>query len=149
MIYKEEIRDLFSVPEEYWLCHCISSDFGMGKGIVVLFNEKFDMKNKLKSKCGDWTRCWDNSEECRGDCILEGRVFNLITKRNYWQKPTYDTMMQALEHMKILCINNNVEKLAMPTIGAGLDRLEWSKVSKMIQEVFKDTNIEILVCKLK
>lgn len=30
MQYKEEIRDLFSVPEEYYLVHCISADFGMG-----------------------------------------------------------------------------------------------------------------------
>lgn len=148
MIYKEEVKDLFSVTGDYYLAHCISADFGMGKGIVILFNEKFDMKNKLKSKYGDWTRYWDNSEECQGDCILEGRVLNLITKRNYWQKPTYKTMRQALEHMRILCENNNIKKLAMPLIGAGLDRLEWSKVSEIIQEVFKNTDIEILVCKI-
>ena len=47
MIYKEEYRDLFTVPEDYYLAHCISADFGMGKGIVVEFNKQFDMKNKL------------------------------------------------------------------------------------------------------
>ena len=35
MRYREEVRDLFSVPEEYGLVHCISADFAMGKGIVV------------------------------------------------------------------------------------------------------------------
>ena len=38
MIYREEVRDLFSVPDDYYLAHCISADFGMGKGIVVEFN---------------------------------------------------------------------------------------------------------------
>ena len=42
MIYKEEVKDLFTVPEDYYLAHCISADFGMGKGIVVEFNKRFD-----------------------------------------------------------------------------------------------------------
>ena len=50
MTYKEEIRDLFSVPDDYYLAHCISADFGMGKGIVVEFNKRFDMKRKLQTK---------------------------------------------------------------------------------------------------
>ena len=49
MIYREEIQDLFSVPNDYYLAHCISADFGMGKGIVVEFNKRFDMKKKLQN----------------------------------------------------------------------------------------------------
>lgn len=55
-------------------------------------------------------------------------------------------MKQALEMMKRVCKANNINKVAMPRIGCGLDRLEWDKVSEIIQDVFKDTNIEILVC---
>ena len=50
MIYEEEQRDLFLVSEEYYLAHCISADFGMGKGIVVEFNKRFNMKYKLRNK---------------------------------------------------------------------------------------------------
>ena len=50
MIYKEENKDLFKVADEYYLVHCISADFGMGKGIVVEFNKRFDMKRKLQFK---------------------------------------------------------------------------------------------------
>lgn len=35
MIYKEEVKDLFTVPEDYYLAHCISADFGMGKGLSL------------------------------------------------------------------------------------------------------------------
>ena len=48
MTYREEIRDLFAVPEDYYLAHCISADFGMGRGIVVEFNKRFDMKKKIQ-----------------------------------------------------------------------------------------------------
>lgn len=50
MIYREEIKDLFSISDEYYLAHCISADFGMGKGIAIEFNNRFNMKRKLKSK---------------------------------------------------------------------------------------------------
>lgn len=148
MLYKEEVRDLFTVPEEYYLAHCISADFGMGKGIVVEFNKRFDMKRKLQSKYLDYLNQFTH---CRigGDCILEGRVLNLITKERYFHKPTINTMRLALQKMKKICLEHNIAKVAMPTIGAGLDRLSWSDVTKQINDVFGDTDIEILVCKLK
>ena len=31
MTYREEYIDLFSIPEDYYLAHCIIADFGMGK----------------------------------------------------------------------------------------------------------------------
>ena len=148
MTYKEAIRDLFSVSDDYCLAHCISADFGMGKGIVVEFNKRFDMKNRLQVKDPDYLHRY-NQHRIGGDCILEGRVLNLITKDRYWMKPTIITMRLALQKMKKICLENNITKIAMPTIGAGLDRLAWSDVSKQINDVFGDTDVDILVCKLK
>lgn len=141
----EEKRDLFSVSEDYYLAHCISADFGMGKGIVVEFNKRFDMKKKLISKYKNFLSIWD-AKVPKGYCILEGRVLNLITKRNYWQKPTYETVENSLNVMKKICEKENIKKIAMPTIAAGLDGLEWSKVRMLINKVFEETDIEVLVC---
>ena len=146
MTYKEEIRDLFTVPEEYYLAHCISADFGMGKGIVIEFNKRFDMKRKLQSKYPDYVNEWHHNNWC-GDCILDGRVLNLITKERYFHKPTYDSLKSALLACWSECLHNDIKKNAMPTIGCGLDRLQWDKVSEIIKDIFKDTDIEILVCK--
>ena len=87
MEFREEKRDLFSVPDDYYLAHCISADFAMGKGIVVEFNRRFDMKNKLKAHYPDYLDRWQQ-EKKRSGCILAGRVFNLITKERYFQKPS-------------------------------------------------------------
>lgn len=141
----EETRDLFTVPEVYYLAHCISADFGMGKGIVVEFNKRFNLKNKLIKSYGNWLKNWD-SKVPKGYCLPEGRVLNLITKRNYWDKPTYETVRESLISMKKVCEVNGIKKIAMPTIAAGLDRLEWSKVRTIINEIFEETDIEILVC---
>lgn len=150
MKYSEEKRDLFSVTDDYFLAHCISADFGMGKGIVVEFNKRFDLKNKLKKKYSSFVDKWDYCEPISDNtafCILESRVFNLITKRNYWLKPTYGTLRTSLELMKDIALDKNITKIAMPVIGCGLDRLQWNKVSEIIKDVFKDTDIEILVCR--
>ena len=146
MELREEKRDLFSVPEDYYLAHCISADFAMGKGIVVEFNRRFDMKNKLKAHYPDYLDQWQKEKKSSG-CVLAGRVFNLITKERYFQKPTYETMRGALECMKALCAQKDIHRVAMPVIGCGLDRLEWEKVSAVIRDVFAGTDVEILVCK--
>lgn len=82
-----------------------------------------------------------------GDCLLEGKVFNLITKERYFHKPTIITMRLALEKMKQICLENDIKKIAMPVIGCGLDRLNWTDVSEQIKSIFTDTDVDILVCK--
>ena len=145
MVYNEKKQDLFTVDESYALAHCISADFALGAGIAVEFKNRFNMKAKLREKYPGYGWKWREGKVA-GDCILEGRVLNLITKECYWHKPTYSTMRKALETMRHVCINNGITKIAMPVIGCGLDRLKWDQVSAIIKEVFANDDIEILVC---
>lgn len=34
MKFRIEKRDLFTVPKDYFLCHCISADFALGAGMI-------------------------------------------------------------------------------------------------------------------
>ena len=139
MIIKEEVRDLFTVPQGFYLVHCISGDFALGAGIAKQFVKVYNMKEKLESR-------WDFIDKDENKTIIIDNVFNLITKRKYFQKPTYDSLREALEDMKEQANNLLITKLAMPKIGCGLDRLEWSRVKEILEEIFEDTDIEILVC---
>ena len=47
MIFKEEKRDLFTMPEDYALAHCISADFALGAGIAKEFDKRFNCRRKL------------------------------------------------------------------------------------------------------
>jgi hypothetical protein len=141
MIYNEVKQDLFTVSDDYFLAHCISSDFVMGAGIAVPFDRKFNLKyqfNQIKKK--------NPSLLAHPTCIRLDRVLNLITKKNVWEKPTYDTMTGALEKMKKICLDEEIKKIAMPKIGCGIDGLDWAKVSEIIKEIFADMEIEILIC---
>ena len=143
MRYREEQRDLFSAGTDYYLAHCISADFGMGKGIVIEFNKRFDMKRKLQEKYPAYLTRWNWTH---GDCIREGKVLNLITKERYYDKPTLVTLKNSLDKMKEICLNENITKIAMPKIGCGLDKLSWTDVKQLLFETFEDTDIEIFVC---
>lgn len=144
MIYKEERKDLFTVGSEYYLAHCISADFGMGKGIVVEFNKRFNMKNILTQKYFPYSLI--KYQLNHGYCIREGKVLNLITKEKYSDKPTLNSLKMALEDMKEICIREKILKIAMPKIGCGLDKLNWIDVKQLLFETFQDTEIKIFVC---
>lgn len=145
MIYKEEKRDLFSVSDDYYLAHCISSDYALGAGIAVEFNKRFDMKRKLNEKM---PKCWEfmKKHEIDGICIVIDHVLNLVTKERYWHKPTYNSIEDSLDSMRQVCKSYGIKKVAMPLIGCGLDRLRWDKVSEIIKKIFQNEDIEILVC---
>ena len=148
MIYNEEKKDLFSVSGDYMLTHCISADFALGAGIAKEFNRRYDMKKKLFDKFpGSRVPYWDSLEErYRGFCVRIDNVYNLITKKNYWNKPTLAALENSLNWMKEDALYHKINKIAMPQIGCGLDRLNWKDVSGLIKKVFEDTDIEILVC---
>ena len=41
--------------------------------------------------------------------------------------------------------SNNVQRISLPQIGCGLDKLDWQKVRKLIHEVFQPTSIDFTV----
>ena len=136
-----EKRDLFTVPQGYYLAHCISADFALGAGIAKKFDEIYNMRFKL-------FREYDMYTYEGGDALLIDNVFNLVTKNKCYHKPTYDSVYAALETMKDVMDFNSTTKLAMPKIGCGLDKLDWNQVYDIICEVFEDTDAEILICEL-
>lgn len=136
-----EKKDLFTVPQGYYLAHCISADFALGAGIAKTFDEVYNMRYKLFNFYDDY-----NYEG--GDALPIDNVFNLVTKKKCYHKPTYESVREALECMKEQMEMLYITKLAMPKIAAGLDRLNWDEVYDIICEVFDDTDVEILICEL-
>lgn len=144
MILNEKKGNLFDLDEKYTLAHCISLDCEMGKGIAVKFDKKFrGMKAFLKNRIETCDIDFPVTIPCFSNRKL--RVFNLITKKNYWGKPTYITITKCIEQMAEICERHQIKYLAMPKIGCGLDRLQWGKVREIIEDTFKDIDIEIEV----
>ena len=136
-----EKRDLFTMPQGYYLAHCISADFSLGAGVAKVFDETYNMRFKL-------FRNYDNYEYNGGDALPVDNVFNLVTKKKCWHKPTYASLQEALESMREQLESLGITKLAMPWIGCGLDKLSQDNVYGIICEVFECTDIDIVICEL-
>ena len=72
-------------------------------------------------------------------------IFNLVTKEKYNGRPLISSVRKSLESMKEQCNESAVTNLSIPKIGAGLDRLDWGEVKQTVEEVFCDTDIQIVV----
>ncbi|KAJ8975588.1 hypothetical protein NQ317_000017 [Molorchus minor] len=49
-VTREEQRDLFQVPAESALAHCVAQDLQMSRGIAAAFKEKFEMRGRNEQK---------------------------------------------------------------------------------------------------
>lgn len=143
MTINEINGDLFKVPQGYYLAHCISGDYALGAGIAKKFDAEYNMRFKLFR---DYAIPDGEKSANVGRALLIDNVFNLVTKERCFHKPTYDTLYDTLVDMREQCEDFDITRLAMPLIGCGLDKLEWDKVKDVIEDVFENTNIEILIC---
>ncbi|MBO7452682.1 MAG: macro domain-containing protein [Clostridiales bacterium] len=153
MTFNEVKGDLFDAESCYALCHCISSDIKMGAGVAKLFNNigvkhELERYSAINKKGIVWYgKGYAIFTNCGRECDrFPNGVFNLVTKQHYYDKPTYETIRDALLDVKYIMIQyHNTTKLAMPRIGCGLDKLQWVFVKEIIKDVFKDTDVDILV----
>lgn len=134
MIIDEKFGDLFLVEESFFFAHCISADAKMGAGIARRFVREFPALVALRSQALSIGRTYP-----------VGRVFNLVTKPKFFDKPTYKSLGLAMDALADICVARGVTRLAMPRIGCGLDRLQWEKVRPMLEDRFSSLPIEIVV----
>lgn len=140
--------DLFAEPYykgEDAYAHCISSDFALGAGIAKIFREKFpifvERKQEMIRKFPRAKLSGLFSVATDGHTIV-----NLVTKKNYWDKPTYDSMETSLRSLRqYLMQRPHIKRVLMPRIGCGLDRLDWSRVRVMIENILENVDVEVKV----
>jgi len=120
--------DLFSNKTDS-LAHAVSADLKMGAGIAKAFNKKWGVAIRKQIQL--------HPELSQSKCVVvpvrDRLIYNLVTKKRYFQKPTLDSMEEALS--KMFEIANQYESaIAMPKIGCGLDKLKWKDVKKLIKK---------------
>lgn len=142
---QEKNMDLFDLPHGYAFAHCVSADFAMGAGIAAEFEEYYHMRDWLRSSYREET---DPEGLPPVGVYPYLNVYNLVTKRRYYNKPTYADLRTALQELHDFCAVEDINRLGMPRIGCGLDRLDWDVVRPMIEEIFEDLDIDIVICYL-
>lgn len=126
LILIQEIKgNLFDSTE--CLAHCVSRDFAMSAGIATTFLKLFGGQEELKAQnvnIGEVAWLYRDNRY----------IYYLVTKENYWHKPTYDSIRKCIKNLFILCEEHGVTSFSIPKLGCGLDRLQWEKVKHIIIE---------------
>ncbi|KAJ8980121.1 hypothetical protein NQ317_005538 [Molorchus minor] len=101
-VTREEQRDLFQVPAEFALAHCVAQDLQMSRGIAAAFKEKFgnvDELRRQRPEVGDVLQL--------GGDETSRRVFYLVTKHLSRDKPTYENKIKIVDPLgKVFDVKN-------------------------------------------
>ena len=76
-------------------------------------------------------------------------VFHLIVKPRYFHKPIYRSLRKTLLALRDQMKFYRTDKLGIPHLSCGLDKLDWIEVQKIIHEMFRDSTLELTVFTLK
>lgn len=137
--YCEVSGDLFSVQEGL-IINCINADAHMGKGIAKIFDSKYpNDKSSLLSmnlRIGFSNIISDDSLIKRG---------YLVTKSNYFDKPTIDVLRSSLMHLFRKCVKFRIGKIYSPQIGCSLDKLNWQEVREIVVAISKQFSVEVQI----
>lgn len=69
----------------------------------------------------------------------------LLTKQKKTDKANYNNYKQVLNHARKLLQRNGIERISMPRIGCGGNKLDWAEMKQVIESCFEGTNITITV----
>lgn len=134
----EAYGNILEYSDSEYIAQCISSDYRLGKGLAVTLDNKYNLREKLFKDYSEQLGVYPN-------CILIDKVFNLVTKNKFNNKPTLNTLGKSLIIMKQQIEELGIKKLVIPELGCGLDKLNLREVKELITLVFKDTDLEIIL----
>jgi O-acetyl-ADP-ribose deacetylase (regulator of RNase III) len=120
----------------------------MGKGIALMFKERFDDNYRQYAAA------------CKGKLVQTGHMFvtqpdeldgprwivNFPTKQ-HWRSPSrLEWVVEGLQDLRKFLIENHVQSVAIPPLGAGNGGLDWVAVRPEIERALGDlTDVEITV----
>ncbi|XP_050526890.1 ADP-ribose glycohydrolase OARD1-like, partial [Daktulosphaira vitifoliae] len=116
----------------------VSKDLKLSKGIALDFRRHFGQLSSLRKQNKNVTEIAFLKQSNRF-------ILYIIIKEKFWQKPKYEIIFTALQNLREFCHVNHLDKIALPKIDTGLD---WLNVRSIINYIFRDSNIHILLYSL-
>ena len=132
----EQQGDLLDFPHS--IAHCISFDFKLGAGFVKQIKEKFPTYFPTKQ---EYKQQVLHAQYLGHDKF----VFHLVVKPRYFHKPTYRSLRKTLLALSDQMHFYRIDKLGIPRLSCGLDKVDWTEGQKLIHETFRDSRLELTV----
>ncbi len=138
--------NLLEAPAEA-LVNTVNTVGVMGKGIALMFKERFDGNFRLYAAA------------CKASQVQTGKMFvtqvnelygprwivNFPTKQ-HWRAPSrMEWVVAGLQDLRRFLLEQQVKSIAIPPLGAGNGGLQWAAVRAQIEQALGDLDTEILL----
>ena len=121
------------------MTHRISADFMLAAGFAMQVREAFPTTYpKIGSKASKEKNYAQQKPPNRF-------IYHLTVQPRFWNQPTYSSVRVALETMLKHAQKHKIEKLGLPRLSTGLDKLKWLKIKGIIRDVFHQSHIKVMV----
>ena len=120
------------------IAHCVSSDFAMGKSLASTIASCYPELQELRKlpinsiPPGSLVTYFNQQHQ--------RFIYNLVTKRRFFDKPTYETLELSLQALKQHLQCHNMQELTIPKLGCGYDKLHWPTVFSILFKFFSGSN---------
>lgn len=131
-IYEVNI-DIENVPQGFVLASAFSTDMKW-IGMPGLMNSLFNITER------------DTEEHEVGDVSKIDNLYMLFVKESSYDAPMWSALEKCLTKLANKVSKKGIKKLAMPRICSGKNGFLWDDVLQMIEEIFNDIDIEIMIC---
>lgn len=142
MTISEVKMDIMQAPQGYALVNCISNDLNFEYGLPKLFDSVFGIKEKLD----DNQFFIDSSDDPIGYTFMIENVLNVIIKENCRDRFDSKNMIPIFEAIKNSLNALLIKKVAIPKLFTGKNGMDWVDVKATIEYVFRNTDIDFIVC---
>lgn len=138
------------------IAHIVNCWHVMGAGVALALRNKWPevFEADLDTMKGDENKLGKFSIACI-PMIEEDRdlfILNNYAQYNYGTEKrqlNYEFLYQCLEKNLNFLKNNNLRSISYPYgMGCGLAGGNWEIVYKMIEEIYKNSDIQVIICKI-
>jgi len=125
--------DIFKIKDVFNYAHGCNCAGAMGKGIALQFKKKYPkMYIEYKNLCKSGKFNLGDVFQYKYD---KGYVFNLGTQKHWRTRAKLNAIEESIDRMLCFASKNNIDKISLPKIGAGLGGLNWDDVKQIIEKV--------------
>lgn len=144
--------NIIFAPEEL-IIHGCNAQGVMGSGVALAIRNRWPRayayyrgayeRNKKKLELGTviYIADFNPTPKYIGNCITQ----EYYGRDSSVQYCSYEAIEKCLLEVKNFCLDNNIHAFAMPKIGCGLGGGKWEVVLKIIEKVFSDTELTVVV----
>jgi O-acetyl-ADP-ribose deacetylase (regulator of RNase III) len=135
--------DLFAAKGIFAFAHGCNCAGAMGRGIAVEFKRRFpEMFREYKERCID-------GRFQLGDVFMWKQsptvVFNLGTQP-HWKAPAeLAAIATALRTMTAMAERDEIDRIALPRIGAGFGSLDWANIRPIVEATGEASQVQLVV----